>query len=86
MEELRIQLKEMEIRLCHAEGMLKRERQEKENNAISFKRILSNLTSVNKENNPLLLMSHGSGLPTSGKKAHQRKLSTQFEIHSSIGN
>ena len=31
-------------------------------------------------------MSHGSGLPTSGKKSHQRKLSTQFEIHSSIGN
>jgi hypothetical protein len=65
MDELKIQLKELEIRLFHAEGQLKREKQEKENNAISFKRILANLTSTNKENNPLLMMSHGSGLPTS---------------------
>lgn len=46
LKELKIQMKDMEIRLCHAEGQIKRERQEKENNAIAFKRILSNITTA----------------------------------------
>ena len=55
MKELKIEMKDMEIRLTHAEGQIKRERQEKENNAVAFKRILSNITAAqNKENNPLL--------------------------------
>lgn len=86
-EELQIQIKEFEIRLCHAEGQLKRERQDKENNALAFKRILSNITSTNKENsNPSLVVSYGNGLPTSQKKMNSRKLSNQFEMHSSIGH
>lgn len=66
LDELKIQLKEFEIRLSHAEGQLKKERQDKENNALAFKRILSNITSTNKENsNPSLVKSYGNGLPTS---------------------
>ncbi|CDW83305.1 UNKNOWN [Stylonychia lemnae] len=85
LDELRIQIKELEIRLCHSEGQLKRERQDKENNALAFKRILANLTSSSKDNATTTLSSI-NGIPTSQKKMNARKLSTQFEIHSSIGN
>jgi hypothetical protein len=53
--ELRIQLKEQEIRLSHVDSMLMKEKSEKESNAIAFKRILSTLTgNQNKENTPLI--------------------------------
>ncbi len=48
--ELTIQVKELDISLNHTEAMLQREKQEKDNNAIAFKRILSTLTKDNKEN------------------------------------
>ena len=54
----------MEIRLCHSEGQLKRERQDKENNAVAFNRILTNLASCQKENTGTTLSSINR-LPTS---------------------
>lgn len=43
-------VKEYELRLNHIEELLDKERQDKENNALAFKRILSNITAANKEN------------------------------------
>lgn len=48
--ELKIRLKEYELRLNHAEDQLEKERQDNQNNALAFKRILSNITASNKEN------------------------------------